>query len=394
MSAETMVDSAGSEIADGPEGSKKRVDPGFKRNVLVIAGVAVLAVIAMVLLVMMMRGGAKAITETKSDLSLQEGSPLKSSDGLTPAMREKLLRAQNRESSEAGAKEQSYIPPDILPEKLQPAQAGQNNPPAVYAQASANPGDDKRNQARLAAAQAMLGGMLQRPQVERVSIAKIDPPATPPAAAASTAGPAAVLDPFVDIMEIFGARLTSPVDTDMSTFASAEVTTGKLAGALLIGSVKIVGNGLEFKFTGMRHDKHTYAINAIALDAQTSTSAVQGDLDRKVLTRYVFPILMATAGAYATARSQVSTTTTSLGYGANPNVGNGLDSNSNYGIAKPAPTEQQAIAAGVAAGVQIGNQAVGAGAREPIRVSMPAGESIGVMFRDAVAFPSPTARAR
>lgn len=56
---------------------------------------------------------------------------------------------------------------------------------------------------------------------------------------------------------------------------------------------------------------------------------------------------------------------------------------SDYGVARPAPTGQQAAAAGVAAAVQIANQAVGQAARTPVRVSMAAGESIGVMFRES-----------
>lgn len=369
---EHVVTDEGAAIAGG-ETSSKRVDPGFKRNVMVIGLVVLGAAIVMAVIVMMMRSGSKAIVETKSNISIQEGSPIKSNDGLTPAMREKLARAQERESNEAGAKGQSYIPPDILPEKAepvaqQPAQHYQDHAQPV----ATDPSKDKRNQVRLAAAEQMLGSMLARPVAQRVAVAKIDPPAVHASAPASAASGPADEEIVVDIMEIFGARLSSPIDTDKSGFASAEITTGRLAGALLIGSVKLVNEGIEFKFTGMRHDKKTYPINAIALDAKTSTSAVQGELDRKLLTRYVFPVLMAYTGAYATARSQVATTTTAMGYGGD------------YGVARPAPTEQQARAAGVAAAVGIGNQAVGQGAREPVRVTMNTGESIGVMFREVV----------
>lgn len=379
MSNESGVPNEEASAAIGGGEPTARVDPGFKRNVRVIGIVIVLAVIVMGALVVMMRSGAKAVTENSSNISLQDSSPVKSNDGLTPAMREKLIRAQTRESGEAGSKEQSYIPPDILPEKLEPRPApnpAQQLP--IYAQGTAvsDPNQDRRNQERLRAAEQMLAGMLQRPVVERVAIAKIDPP---PAAAPRSAASAPVggtgQDALVEIMEIFGARLTSPVDTDKSTYASAEITTGKLAGALLIGSVKLLGEGLEFKFTGMRFNRVTYPINAIALDAATSTSAIDGELDRKVLTRYVFPVVMAAVGGYATARSQVATTTTSMGYG------------SDYGVARPAPTGQQAAAAGVAAAVQIANQAVGQAARTPVRVSMAAGESIGVMFREVVMAP-------
>lgn len=46
----------------------------------------------------------------------------------------------------------------------------------------------------------------------------------------------------------------------------------------------------------MRFNRVTYPINAIALDAATSTSAIDGELDRKVLTRYVFPVVIGRSG--------------------------------------------------------------------------------------------------
>lgn len=366
-------------IAGDEQPAAKKVDPGFKRNLIVIGLVFLGALVLFAGFILMMRGGAKAITETKSSITIQDGGAVPSSDGLTPAMREKLTRAQQRESQEAGEKGVSYIPPDILPEKTEAPQQPVAQQQIAYAQPVNDPGRDRRNQERLQAAQAMLTSMLQRPAPERVQVAKIDSPAAAASAPVSAASAPGMKDDFMvaDIMEIAGARLTSPVDTDMSSFASAEITTGDKAGAQLIGTVKLSGNGVEFKFTGMRHKNKTYPINAIALDQDTSTSAVQGNLDRKLLTRYVFPVLMAYTGAYATARSQVATTTTSIGYG---NVGGGAD----YGVSRPAPTNQQAQAAGVAAAVQLGNQAIGKGASEPVRVTMDTNTAIGVMFREPV----------
>ncbi len=379
MNAEVSPDGldGDSSISSGGEAtSSKKVDPGFKRNLIVIGIVFVAAVLLLVGFVWMARGGAKAIEASKSNISLQESGAVPSSDGLTPAMREKLLRAQERESGEAAAKNQSYIPPDILVEKKElPPQQAILQQQQVHSQQMNDPRNDKRNQERLQAAQAMLAQMLQRPEAGRVQIARIEP-ASAPAAPASAASAAAASNDYmlVDIMEIFGARLTSPVDTDQSSFASAEITTGPLAGAQLVGTVKLAGTGVDFKFTGMRLDKRTYPINAVGLDEETSWGVVKGDLDRKLLSRYVFPVLMAYGGAYATARSQVATTTTSIGAG----------SLGDYGVSRPAPTEQQARAAGVAAAVQIGNQAVGKGASEPVRVRIDANTAIGVMFRDAV----------
>ena len=215
--------------------SSKRVDPGFKRNLAVIGLVFGLAVVVLVLFAWMARGGAKAIEASKSNISIQESGTVPSSDGLTPAMREKLARAQERESSEAAARKQSYIPPDILVEKNEPpAQQTSVQQPQVHAQQVSDPARDKRNQERLQAAQTMLGQMLDRPVASRVQIARIEPVAAPTAlapASAASAASAAGDYMLADIMDVYGARLTSPVDTDESSFASAEITTGPLSGA-------------------------------------------------------------------------------------------------------------------------------------------------------------------
>ena len=412
---------AGEGVESGSRG-KRKFDPGFSRNMLVVVGAAVLAVVVIILVLFFFSGGAKN-AQQGSSISIG-GSPQQSNDGLTPAMREKLARAQTKEAESAARQGESYIPPDVLPSAPnEPMVTPEAQARAMEAQRqaadNAKQANDERNQMKLAAAQQMLANTLTRPDVERVSVEKVavaaqaaggaDAKQAPVVAAADEDG-----DLLVDMMEIFGARLVSPVDTDLSDYASAEITTGKLAGAFLIGKVVLAGEGAQFQFTGMRFKKSTYAINAMALDQATSTSAVRGELDRKLLQRYVFPVAMAYVGALATAKAQVPTVAVPLSGGNVVNTQpSGLAGNvlggagaaaaagasnallgalgsgtqgvaTEYGITRPVPTDAQAKAAGVAAAVNAGNQLTSKLAAEPIRVSMANGTSIGIMFREPV----------
>lgn len=401
--SETTTEDQGPVIGGGQDqqSAKRKFDPGFSRNMRIVGGGLVVGVMTIVGVVYFFSGGNESLLPPSSKIQISGGTQA-SNDGLTPAMREKLARAQTQEAAMAARQGESYIPPDVLPTApnepmLTPEAQARATEAEVQANAQAVQAINERNQIRLAAAQQMLASALTRPDVERVSVQAEDVDAKAGNAgngAASPAAPASAAQRdasmVVDMMEIFGARLSSPVDTDSSAFASAEITTGKLAGAYLIGQVRLAGEGVQFEFTGMRHKNVTYPINAIALDQTTSTSAVQGELDRKLLQRYVFPVLMAYTGAYATAKAQVPLTTTPLNSALPPSTSSDgqtivLPSGyTDYGITRPSPTAPQARAAGVAAAVSAGNSVTSKLAAEPVRVSMPNGTSIGIMFRQPV----------
>lgn len=434
--SETAVPEEGAVIGgEQPTAAKRQLDPGFSRNLRIVGGGMVVGLLTIAGVVYFFSGGNKSNLPAQSSIQVRDGAQA-SSDGLTPAMREKLARAQAKEAEGAARRGESYIPPDVLPSssnveasipQSQQQQQQRYSEAEVQANAAAVQAINERNRARLAAAQQMLSSTLTRPDVERVGIAQSTASANSSSAGANSAVPATTAQAsasdasrdevlIADMMEIFGARLTSPLDTDSSTFASAEITTGKLAGAYLIGQVRLAGEGVQLEFTGMRHKNVTYPISAIGLDQATSTSAVQGDLDRKLLQRYVFPVLMAYTGAYATARAQVPVTSVAgapsataatvgsvVGSVLDPGGANSTAANAgavagavaggalapgggvlDYTVNRPSPTAAQARSAGIASAVATGNRVTAKMAAEPIRVSMPNGASIGIMFRQPV----------
>lgn len=399
--AENVQQEVVSEAIGEPGAGKRKVDPGFRRNLTIIGGGLLVGAAVIIGAMAMFSGGGNKVREG-SDIQVNNNTQ-KSTDGLTPAMREKVGRAQTAESIQAARMGESYIPPDVLPATpnepmMTPAQQQRAFEAEARANADAVRLTNERNMLKLNAAQQMLQSTLQRPEVERVAIAAVAPSDArsvgAPAAPSATASDADVEGLVADMMEIFGGRLSSPVDTDASGFASAEITTGKLAGAYLIGQVKLVGEGVQFDFTGMRLNGVSYAINAFALDEKTSTTAVQGDLDRKLLQRYVFPVLMAYGGAYATAKAQVATTVTNLGgVGGTTGSTTGTTASDYYGVTRAVPTSAQARAAGVASAVSMGSRATSKLAAEPVRVSMPGGVAIGIMFREPVVAKAPAAGA-
>jgi hypothetical protein len=196
------------------------------------------------------------------------------------------------------------------------------------------------------------------------------PASTATTAAAQNAGP-----PLVDALEIFAATTLTPVDTYQTGYISARIVSGRLAGAFLVGRTQMVNEGLQPRFTQMRLGAKTYAIDAIALDESSGADSVRANLDRRYLQRYVMPVVVAMVGGYTAARAQTGTQV----------VGIGTDGTGGVGITQPAPTEKQAVYAGVSQAMSITQRAVDQEAALPIRASLPAGTAIGIMFNAPVA---------
>jgi len=191
-----------------------------------------------------------------------------------------------------------------------------------------------------------------------------------PAAGTATNAPA-----LVDALEIYAAQTLTPVDTYQTGYISARIVAGKLAGAFLVGRTQMVNEGLQPRFTQMRWNNRTYAIDAIALDDRSGTDAVRANLDRRYMQRYVMPVVVAMVGGYTAAKAQTGSTTVEIGAGGTGSTG----------LAQPAPTEEQAINAGVSRAMGMTQRAVDQEAALPIRASLPAGTAIGVMFNAPVA---------
>lgn len=384
--AEVDGESAAIAGTAGPGGARQ-LDRSFRRNLILVAGIVLFA--ALVIGYLAMSRGKAPVQQVAS--TLPSGVSTKDNQNLPPPnVREKLLDVQQNESEVARARGQSYVPPDVLIERGRGEATNTSAARAVGVQVAPTAHQaDPRDATRLQAAERLIQGRGVIAEPERVALqdkgapaAEARSPATAPTPAVQLATTSA--DVVVDAMEIFGARLSSPIDTDLTNYVSAEITTGRLAGAFLIGSTSITGEGMNVTFTAMRHAGRSYPINAIALDMQTSTNAVAGNVDRKILQRYVFPVAMAFAGAYATAKAQPSRTLVGISVPSTGIGGTTTGSVDGYGITQPSPTTEQARAAGVAAAVGIGQREVNKLANEPIRVTMAAGTPIGIIFRNSV----------
>jgi intracellular multiplication protein IcmE len=373
-----------------PQG--KTLDKGLRRNLVIIGGVLVATVVGVVVLFMSRSSGSsdgKGAADLHAINTQPTGNGQSNPQGVSPATRDMLQKAQLEEAEAARRKGQSYVPADQMgaPIKVEPQGAqGANGQFVPNAQTGAQPiqvseqerrRDDMRQKGLEAQIKALLGATVVGEAPTRVEFKTAGAAAAANgngsvtgqqrqqdggAAQAPDQGPV-----VVDALEIFAGSTASPMDTYKTGWASARINSGRLQGAYLIGNATMIDEGLQVVYTAMRWNGKTYKVDAIALDESEATNAVSADLDHRYMQRYVMPVLMAAVGGYTTARaqtgSQVVATTTGVS------------------ISQPAPTKEQAINAGEAAATGIAQRAVDKEAQMPIRASLPANSPIGIMFR-------------
>jgi len=364
------------EVIKAPEGTKKKLDPGFSRNLKIIAG-ALGAVVLLVVLAAMVQSGPGKDDVRQSDLQVG-GSNVQPAGQITPAMENMLREQQQIEAAAAAEKGKSYIPPDttgrtetvnVLPVQMSPssyeAAAIQNN-----AQPSAQ---DQRRREGLERQLAAYLNESERADSARVRVVaeKVDggSTATTNSVVAAPTGSSQQIVPGLEIVAgTLAGDLNVPAGT--SVFASALVRSGVLNGAFMVGSARVVDEALEINFTQMRFGTKTYAIDAIVLDQDTTANAIAGNVDRRILQRYVFPIALATAQGFFSAKAAVGSIAVNVGEAA--------------AVATPAASGEQARAAGVAEGIKLAGQEVQRTAAKPIVVSAVRGTSVGLLFRSPV----------
>jgi intracellular multiplication protein IcmE len=194
------------------------------------------------------------------------------------------------------------------------------------------------------------------------------------AAAAAQQGANAVLKP-VPVMragEAAFGTLDTAVNSDFSGPVVATIHEGKFKGARVLGSKSLEQNAVVMKFTMMSlaDGSATIPIDAYAIqiaDAKKfGLSAVSGDVDHHIFTRYLLPAAASFIQAYGTAAaqpqqsiSQNASTTTQTTDQLSPRqrliVATGA-------LATPVTNDMQQLAA------------------RPITVSLDAGTEIGIMF--------------
>lgn len=371
---------------------KRSFDKGFKRNVLILGGVFGAAIIVVIFIVV----GAN---KKNSNNGAQGGSTIPvpvitagaTPTAMTQSEEQRLGRVQGKESDAAREVGNTYIPKE-LPVNLQSLGAPDiktNGPgPGAYSPQPMPSGQQDQKSAADSQREGMIAQGLARQlsailtHGEPPPIQSAGPYANAATAAASAAvatvasnaasaasAPATLPEDLIKGMTIAGARLASPLDTAKTDFASAEITSGPLAGAYLIGKGRMVGeDGVQIVFNRMKFKDQMYAVNVTALDNSTSSEAMGADIDRKTLSRYVMPIIFSTAQAYLLAVARPAQTAIATAGVA-------------VTVATPGATAREAAAAGIAAGMA--KAAEGLSQSKP-SAYMPIDTSIALLFNESV----------
>lgn len=415
MSMQGTVDPEGQKItnespADGAGGRK--VDPGFRRNILIIGGGFAVAV-ALMFGMWMLRSGKADKTAGKVGVDLSQsttGTGIPEGEQMSPAMREAIQAKQTQEREAAARSGQPvYLPPEVMEstQKINTPGGQASDNPALNANGQPAPvvlsaEDLERLARRRAGLERQLGALLtveevgrqvplrvvftqpdvlakqnggnpgQSTSIQSTSFMQTGQSSQGIAPALVSQGPQQVQQVLINSLEIAAAEVASPVDTYKTNYASARIVAGKLAGAFLIGTVSQREDGLSIAYTQMRLGNHTYQIDAIALDEKTSTNAMDADVDRRYLQRWVIPVATAMVGGLASAASKVSTEVIFDKTGGAA------------GTATPAATGQQVRAAGVVSGMGILQKEVDKEAGKPFQIRLDANTPIGILFRQPV----------
>ncbi|MDN8616471.1 DotG/IcmE/VirB10 family protein [Variovorax ginsengisoli] len=386
------VETAESAAIAGPEavnGKGKRLDPGAKRVMKWVGGAFAVALLAVVGLVFMASG--KKEMKAKVDLPARTNSGTQTDVVQTDYEQGRLAELQEQKAEASRKAGGVYVPPPAGAPVTHAGPEGLGGPTGPGAssyqtyvtppQVAIQPGsyqDPVRQQAIQEGLNRQLG-LLLADAPTGAPIARVaayqDPKATEKAQqvlAVQGQGVAAASIATEDLdlpgpLTIHAARTTSPIDTEKSPYVSAEVLGGKFAGAFLKGTAVLnQGEGLQVTFTDIRFNGKVAKINAVALDEQTSADALNGSIDRHILSRYVLPITFATVSGAASAIAQRSSQV----------VTNGLSTS----VVLPEATDKQAAAAGLSSATQVGQQLVQSLAQQKNTVRLPANTLIGVLF--------------
>jgi len=376
-----------SSIESAPEASKKKLDPGFSRNLKIIGGALGVVTVLFFVVFIMGSGGSKEKVNS-SNLDLGGATASTPNSQVTPAMAAMIRDQQIAEAKAAAARGSSYIPPDTVgsPEPVftQPAPVTAS----TYAQTSLiapqNAQDvaaiDERRRKGLELQLEMIAGSGEatevRTRITPTGSGEVRTNAAPASSSsvvtAAAGGSTTKSTQIIAGLDILAASLASDLEVpaNATVFASAVVNGGPHSGAYLIGTARVVSESLQISFTQMRLGDKMYTVDAIVLDQGTAANAITGSVDRKLLARYVMPVALAVAQGFYSAKAQTGSTQVTVGTEA--------------AVVTPPSTTEQARSAGIARGLEIGQQEVQKGAQEPIVVSARRNTPVGLLFRAPV----------
>jgi len=377
---------------------KKTLDPGAKRNLIIVGSVTAVAIAAVAAIALTGHSSVKeqGLPKTTINQGIAMGAN-EASGQLTPDEIKRLDRVNTQKADEAAKQGVTFIPSEVPMNPtgqmpiVTPPPPGTNYSVITGAQTGGGAGgyDQERLQRIQQGFQTQLGKIAQanlapptssapRYVVAREESGDKPAPAANAGPAVNNSGksqPSAVVPALVEGLHLAAGELISPIDTDKTSFASAKIASGPLSGATLYGIVQMVADqGVRVRFNRMLFNGRSYSVNAIALDPSVSHDTLSADIDRKLLERYVLPLIGTTASAYLQAVGQAGQTAV-------------LNSGGTPVIIQPELSAKQAAAQGVASGI---NQVMNEYSRNRANpsASLPAGSPIGVLFLDPVQQPN------
>ncbi|WP_454744096.1 DotG/IcmE/VirB10 family protein [Cupriavidus necator] len=408
-------------MTDTKEKTRRPLDAGAKRNLLIIGG-AILGGVILVTAVAMVANKSQQKPESTADLR-QIAAPASSQrnrdvEDLSPAMKERIAYVQHNEAEAARREGRMYLgdtadlgPTEPVVGRNPDLGQGQGQGPGsssyqqygaraaqVTGQASPGVSGDTR-QAELEHIQKGLERQLativsSMAPAKGVAVAITTVEKTTTAAAVAEAGSAAGAAPtakgvqIVAGLEIFPGQLASPVDTDRTKYISAYIVGGKLDGAFLTGEAVLSAQGEDVSahMTSMNWKGKSYKVDAVLLNEQTASDALNAEIDHRPFSRFVMPVLvagLAGASTYFTARGTTPTT-----YIPSTVVVGGTTVNGNAVVQQPAPSASQAMDQGIGKGIeksmQLAERETQRYANRPNRGTLDTRTAIGVLFRQPV----------
>lgn len=383
-----------------PEASGKPqsrpVARGFKRNILLISGLLVMAIFTAVGLVWWVQAGSN-----KGGAPASAIGPINPAGNgevrreLSPAMQEKQDRVFREEAAAAQKSGRTYIPnegtlgPSEPVESLQQSTAAEVGRPIVQRMAgNSNAQHAQDNQGLMRQVERIMAGMevkaapVQAFQKEDADIRKGAAPVAVASANSQDQGANATPSRGADLtqgQEIHAGELLSPIDTDKTDEVMAKVTGGPLAGATFVGKVVVFEEDFSIGFTSMRFNGKYYSVQAVGVNEQTASRAMGADVDHRFWDRYVMPVLSSGlwgAATYFTERGRTAQRYVPTGIGGDIVVSDERASKED--------AKNTGIGAGISKAQQITEAEVQRRANKKNRMTLPQYTPIGIRFDQPV----------
>lgn len=167
------------------------------------------------------------------------------------------------------------------------------------------------------------------------------------------------------------AQLLNELNSDISGPALAQVLSGPLEGGRALGQFSLKDEYLVITFNRVVKNGVSYAINAIALDTNTTLGGHQTDVDHHYFTRVVLPAAAKFVEGYGSAVAETGQTTTETAGGA-------------VGEEQPEPDTRQELMKATGEAASKLSEILDESTESPITVKVAKGTEMGLLFVDSV----------